>query len=97
LRSDAVERAIYKDIPQTFGVSEPMLLERLLYTLGGQIGGIYSAQNLSQTLGGLSQPTLDRYTSLLERAFLIFTLQNYSGSEEAKQRRGLSSSSSIRP
>jgi hypothetical protein len=37
LRSDAVERAIYKDIPQTFGIDNPMLLERMLYILGGQV------------------------------------------------------------
>lgn len=88
LRSDAVERAIYKDIPQAFNVDNPMLLERLLYILAGQVTGIISPQALCQLLGGLSQPTFDRYLSYLERAFLVFTLQNYSGSEATKQKRG---------
>jgi predicted AAA+ superfamily ATPase len=88
LRSDAVERAIYKDIPQAFNVDDPKLLERLLYTLAGQVTGIVSPQGICQALGGLSQPTFDRYLSYLERAFLVFTLQNYSGSEVAKQKRG---------
>lgn len=88
LRSDAVERAIYKDIPQAFEVGDRMLLERLLYTLAGQVTGILSPQNLCQALGGMSQPTFDRYLSYLEQAFLVFTLQNYSGSEASKQRRG---------
>jgi predicted AAA+ superfamily ATPase len=87
LRSDAVERAIYKDIPQTFGLDNPMMLERLLYTLAGQFTGILSPTTIGQTLG-LSQPTFDRYLSYLERAFLVFTLVNYSGSEGAKQKRG---------
>ena len=88
LRNDAVERAIYKDVPQAFGVDNPMMLERLLYALAGQITGLLSPQRLCQELDGLSQPTFDRYLSYLERAFLVFTLPNYSGREGAVQRRG---------
>ena len=88
LRSDAVERAIYKDIPQAFELGNPMLLERLLYTLAGQVTGVLSPQNLCQALGGMAQPTFDRYLAYLEQSFLVFTLQNYSGSEASKQRRG---------
>lgn len=88
LRSDAVERAIYKDIPQAFGVDDPLMLERLLYTLGGQLTGILSPSAICATLGGLSQPTFDRYLAYLERAFLVFTLPNYSGNETTVQRRG---------
>lgn len=87
LRSDAVERAVYKDIPQSFGLDNPMALERLLYTLAGQIGGILSPTKIGGALG-LAQPTFDRYVSYLERAFLVFTLPNYSGTEAAVQRRG---------
>jgi len=88
LRSDAVERAIYKDIPQAFGIDSPMMLERLLYTLAGQVTGLLSPQRLCEELDGLSQPTFDRYLSYLERAFLVFTLPNYSGREGSVQRRG---------
>ena len=88
LRGDAVERAVYKDIPQAFGIDNPMLLERLLYTLAGQVTGLVSPQRMRQELDGLSQPTFDRYLSYLERAFLVFTLPNYSGREGAVQRRG---------
>ena len=87
LRSDAVERAIYKDIPQSFGVNNPMMLERVLYVLAGQIAGLLSPSNIGADLG-LSQPTFDRYLSYLERAFLVFTLSNYSGHEASVQRRG---------
>jgi uncharacterized protein len=88
LRNDAVERAIYKDIPQAFGVDSPMMLERLLYTLAGQVTGILSPVSICQNLGGLSQPTFVRYLSYLERAFLVFTLPNYAGSETSIQKRG---------
>lgn len=87
LRADAVERAIYKDIPQSFGVDNPMMLERLLYVLAAQITGLLSPSNLCSELG-LSQPTFDRYLSYLEQAFLVFTLPNYSGREATVQKRG---------
>ena len=87
LRSDAVERAVYKDIPQSFGVDSPMMLERLLYVLAAQITGILSPSNICKDLG-LSQPTFDRYLSYLEQAFLVFTLPNYSGREATVQKRG---------
>lgn len=88
LRTDAVERAVYKDIPQTFGVDNTMLLERLLYTLAGQVCGILSPTKICQSMDGMSKPTFDRYLNYLERAFLVFTLLNYSGSELSKQKRG---------
>jgi len=87
LRQDAVERAVYKDIPQSFGVHDPSMLERLLYVLAGQVTGLLSPTKISRDLG-LTHPTLDRYLSYLERAFLVFTLPNYSASEATVQRRG---------
>ena len=87
LRTDAVERAIYKDIPQSFGVDNPMMLERLLYVLAAQITGLLAPSNICGELG-LSQPTFDRYLSYLEQAFLVFTLPNYSGREASVQKRG---------
>lgn len=88
LRRDAVERAVYKDIPQSFGVHDPLVLERLLYVLAGQFTGILSPKNICRELGDLSQPTFDRYLSYLERAFLVFVLPNYSGREMNVQKRG---------
>lgn len=88
LRNDAVERAIYKDIPQSFDISSPMLLERLLYILAGQVTGVLSPHSICAELDGLSQPTFDRYVSYLEQTFLVFRLTNYSGTEAAVQKRG---------
>ena len=87
LRGDAVERAVYKDIPQSFRVSNPMELERLLYVLASQFTGLLSPSKICGELG-MSQPTFDRYLSYLERAFLVFTLPNYSGREANVQKRG---------
>jgi len=87
LRSDAVERTIYKDIPQAFSIGEPPKLERLLCLLGGQLAGVLSPNTLATDLG-LTQPTVDKYLDYLVKAFLLFALHNYSASEEAVQRRG---------
>jgi predicted AAA+ superfamily ATPase len=87
LRNDAVERAVYKDIPQVFGIDSPLALERLLYTLAGQIAGILSPGSIATDLG-LSQQTFERYLSYLERAFLVFLLPNYASQEGTVQRRG---------
>ncbi|MDN5749344.1 MAG: ATP-binding protein [Pseudonocardia sp.] len=88
LRSDAVERAVYKDIPQSFGIDNPMLLERLLYVLAGQITDVLSPTGLCQELDGMAQPTFDRYLGYLEQTFLVFRLTNYAGAEATVQRRG---------
>lgn len=87
LRDDAVERAVYKDIPQSFGIESPLDLERVLYVLAGQTAGVLSPTNISRDLG-ISQPTVDRYLSYLELAFLVFVLPNFSGRETKVQRRG---------
>ena len=87
LRTDAVERAIYKDIPQSFRVDNPMMLERVLYTLAAEFTGQLAPSRLCKELE-LSQPTFDRYLSYLEQAFLVFTLTNYSGREINVQKRG---------
>jgi predicted AAA+ superfamily ATPase len=88
LRADAVERVVWKDIPQALPVENPMVLERLLYVLGGQIGGIMSPESICASVRDISTPTFDRYLRYLELAYLTFTLQNYAPREETRQRRG---------
>lgn len=88
LRNDAVERAIYKDIPQSFGIDRPMLLERLLYVLAGQVTGLLSPSSVCAEFDDLSQPTFERYVSYLEQTFIVFRLTNYAGNESSVQKRG---------
>jgi predicted AAA+ superfamily ATPase len=87
LRDAAVIRAIYQDIPQAFGIDNPLLLERLLYALGGQVTGVLSPSKIAGALG-MSTPTFDKYLAYLEQAFLIFTTANYSQNELNVQKRG---------
>lgn len=88
LRYDAIERAIYKDIPQAYGVENPMTLERLIYILADQVASLLSPSAICQSLQRLTVPTFEKYLGYLERSFLVFTLTNYGGAERSKQRRG---------
>jgi uncharacterized protein len=87
LRNDAIEKALYKDIPQAFTIQDPTKLERLLYVLAGQISNVLSPNSISKDLG-MSSVSVDRYIGYLERAFIVFTLNNYSPSERSVQTRG---------
>ncbi|MCB1007623.1 MAG: ATP-binding protein [Acidobacteria bacterium] len=87
LRSDAIQKAIYQDIPQAYGIEKPKTLERMLYMLAGQIGGILKPSDLSKSLE-LTVPTFERYLQYLEHSFVVFTTPNFGGGEEAIQRRG---------
>ncbi|WP_419551969.1 ATP-binding protein [Candidatus Poriferisodalis sp.] len=87
LREDSVERAVYKDIPQAFQIDNPMMLERLLYVLAGQVAQLLSPSNIAADLR-LAEATIERYLAYLEAAFIVFTLPNYAGSEAKVQRRG---------
>ena len=86
LRSEAIQRVAGMDLPQTFQIRQPIILERLLYLLAGQMCGRVTVSTLAETLG-VTRPTINQYIDYLERAFLIFTLPAYSGSEESVQRK----------
>jgi len=75
------------DLPQVFHIRQPLSLERLLYLLASQICNRISARNLGETLD-LNHQTVTEYIGYLEKAYLVFTLPAYSGSESSIQRRG---------
>ncbi|MBY0313822.1 MAG: ATP-binding protein [Phycisphaerales bacterium] len=87
LRSEAVQRVAGMDIPQAFDIKNPFELERLLYVLAGQMCGLMNVSNLAGTIS-VSRSTAHQYIHYLEQAYLIFTLPNYSTSEESVQRKG---------
>ena len=87
LRSDAIERAIYKDIPQSYRIDSPLTLERLLYVLAGQVTGLLSLKGIGQDIPQASVHTLDRYLNYLVQTYLVFTLSNYDKNERNVQKR----------
>jgi len=87
LRADTIERAIYKDIPQSYRIDSPMALEKLLYVLAAQVTGLLSLKNISEDIPQVSVQTLDRYLSYLIQTYLVFTLSNYDNNTRNIQRR----------
>jgi len=87
LRDDAFDKIVFKDIPQAFGMSDPVLLQQLAYSLAGQVGQVFSPSNLASPLGA-SIPTLLNYARYLSESFLMFFLPNWSRSERSVQSRG---------
>lgn len=87
LRSDVVDRVIFRDIQESATVESPARLRDLLHILADQITGVVSPEKISGNLG-VSQPTVRRYSELLENSYLTFTLPNYSKNEPAVRRRG---------
>jgi len=87
LRSEAVQRVAGMDIPQAFDIKNPLILERLLYVLAGQMCGLINISTLAADLE-LSRATIHQYINYLEQAYLIFVLPNYSKREDNVQKQG---------
>jgi predicted AAA+ superfamily ATPase len=64
---------LYKDILTWERIQKPDRLERLLQALAFQLGQQVSYAELGR-MSGLDQTTVERYISLLEKAFIIFRL-----------------------
>lgn len=68
---------LYKDILAWENIQKPAQLEKLVQALAFQVGQQASINELSQVTG-LDFHTVNRYISLLEKAFIIFQLQPFS-------------------
>ncbi|MDP3114238.1 MAG: ATP-binding protein [Candidatus Cloacimonadaceae bacterium] len=68
---------LYKDIFSLYDIRKPELIEQLLMALSLQICSEVSYHELAQLLS--SDPaTIERYILILERAYIVFRLINYS-------------------
>ena len=68
---------LYKDILSLENIQKPAKLEKLVQALAFQLGQQISINELSQ-ITGLDNHTVERYISLLEKAFIIFQLPPFS-------------------
>ena len=77
------ESYLFKDILSLDGVHKPKLLKDLLHLLSLQVGSEFSTSELSQSLK-TSRVTVEKYLTILEQAFIIFTLPSYSSNERSE-------------
>jgi len=68
---------LYKDILTWENIKKPQKLEMLVQALAFQIGQEVSYHELGQTTG-LDNETVEKYISLLEKAFIVFRLPSLS-------------------
>lgn len=64
---------LYKDLLSFGQIKRPVILDKLLKALALQVGNEVSFLELSQLVGA-DKETIERYTDLLEKAFIIFRL-----------------------
>lgn len=68
---------LYRDVLEYQSVKSPDVLRRLLQALALQVGSEVSYNELA-TLLGIDRATVERYTALLEKAFIVFRLPPFS-------------------
>lgn len=77
LKEGIIDKAVFQEIPQRFGVEDPSLLQRILNIIIDNPGMIIDKNSLSKTLG-VFRTTISKYLFYLESCFLIKSLYNYS-------------------
>ena len=68
---------LYKDILALSGIQKPVILDKLLKALALQLGNEVSYNELAQLLE-IDKSTVAKYIDLLEKAFVVFTLNSFS-------------------
>ncbi|MCK9523595.1 MAG: ATP-binding protein [Proteobacteria bacterium] len=81
------ESYLFKDLLRYDGIRKPALLRNLVQALALQIGNEVSYPELSNLLG-ISRPTVDSYISLLEQAYIVFSLPSLSRNKRTEIRKG---------
>ncbi len=78
---------LFRDLVQYEGIRKPLLLRGLVRALALQIGSEVSTIELASLLG-VSKPTVDAYISLLEKAYIVFTLPSLNRNRRNEIRKG---------
>jgi predicted AAA+ superfamily ATPase len=69
---------LYKDLFALEEIKKPLLFEKIVKALALQIGSEVNFSELAQLVKA-DQKTVDKYISLLEKSFVVFTLPAFSG------------------
>ena len=85
IKSDIVDKTIYKDLVRLYDIKMPSILEKLLVYLASTSSGIFVHTNASDMLG-VSRQTVINYLEYLRSAFLIDEATKYSISAASETR-----------
>ncbi len=81
-----VKKIIFEDIPQLYAIDHPQILLALLQMIAAQPGMYLHYENIANDLK-ISQKTIVKYLAILEQAFLIKTLFNFTGNMITSQKK----------
>jgi len=81
LREDIIEKVIYRDMVEIFGIKKPFVLEKLFLYLAEHSSEILNTSNVSNTLK-LSREYTEKYIDYLKQAYIARTIKKYSASVE---------------
>lgn len=77
---------LYKDVFSIFDIRRPELVEKLVQALALQLASEVSFHELAQLLD-TDSATIERYIGILERAFIVFRLPNFSRNQRNEIKR----------
>lgn len=92
-----IKKIVYEDIPITYAVDNPEILYAIVKIIAAHPGMYLHYENLSNDLK-ISAKTLSKYFGILEQAYMVNILYNYSANQltsEKKMKRVYLSSSSF--
>lgn len=78
---------LYKDIFSYKGIKKPDLLYKLVRALALQVGNEVSYNELSNLLG-IDKVTVESYIGLLEKCYILFRVESYSGNMRNEIKKG---------
>ncbi len=83
---DLTQKYLYKDIFSFSGIKNHNLIHKILKALAYQLGSEVAIPELARLVGS-TQPTVEHYIDILEKAFVIFRLESFSTNQRKEIRK----------
>jgi len=83
---DLTKKYLYKDIFSFSGIKNHNLVYKILKALAYQLGNEVSIPEIAKLVGS-TQPTVEHYINILEKAFIIFRLESFSTNQRKEIRK----------
>lgn len=85
--NDLVDGLLYKDILNFDGIKKSGIIQRLVQMLAYRIGAEINYNSLANDLG-INRLTVEKYIDILEKNFLVFSLNAFSNNQDNELKKG---------
>jgi predicted AAA+ superfamily ATPase len=86
IKEGIIDKAVFREIPATFGIDDPSLLEKIINIIVDNPGLLLDKNDLANTLG-IYRKTVTKYLFYLESSFLIRNTYNYSTNTSTSEKK----------